>query len=207
MPVVGIIDYGMGNIDSMRRALEECGARRVLVAREPEQLHGITHMVLPGVGSFNMASTHLKDAGFPDVIRQLIRDKEIPLLGVCLGMQLLATEGEEGGVSDGLDLIPGRIIPLEPSEHGERIPHVGWNEIKSISSSSRLLKGFSAGEDFYFVHSFQFATEEKSSIAAETPYCGTFTSVVEKGCVFGTQFHPEKSQRAGFKLLRNFLAL
>lgn len=206
MPVVGIVDYGMGNIDSMRRALEECGAQ-VVIARDPDRLHGITHMVLPGVGSFNIAATQLQEAGFPSVITQLVKEKEIPLLGVCLGMQLLASQGEEGGLSDGLGLIPGRVVPLESTGQTERIPHVGWNEIQMITAGSKLLDGLSNGEDFYFVHSFHFEADEPGNVAAQTPYCGSFTSVVESGKIFGTQFHPEKSQRAGFKLLRNFLAI
>lgn len=206
MPVVGIIDYGMGNIGSMRRALEECGAR-VVIAREPDRLHGITHMVLPGVGSFNVAATHLQEAGFLSVITQLVEEKSIPLLGVCLGMQLLASKGEEGGLSDGLGLIPGRVVQLASTGQVERIPHVGWNEIQTIRVGSKLLSGFSTGEDFYFVHSYHFIADEQSSVAAQTPYCGNFTSVVENGNIFGTQFHPEKSQRSGFRLLRNFLAI
>lgn len=204
MPVVGVIDYGMGNIDSMRRALEECGAR-VVIAREPTDLHAITHMVLPGVGAFNAASHHLSDAGFFPAIKMLAREKGIPLLGVCLGMQLLASSGEEGGASEGLGLIPGRVVQLKAVDAGERIPHVGWNEVHPASASSKLLAGMVPGADFYFVHSYHFVTDDISHVAASTPYGGGFSAVVEKGCVFGTQFHPEKSQRTGLGLLRNFL--
>jgi len=204
MPIVAVIDYGMGNIDSMRRALEECGAR-VVIARGPDDLLAVTHMVLPGVGSFSAAIRHLVDVGFPSIIKTLAEEKKIPLLGVCLGMQLLASRGEEGGVSEGLGLIQGRVTLLKETAVSERIPHVGWNEVHPVSASSRLLSGMLAGADFYFVHSYHFVTDHASDVAASTPYCGGFSSVVEKGCVFGTQFHPEKSQRTGMKLLRNFL--
>jgi glutamine amidotransferase len=120
-------------------------------------------------------------------------------------MQLLASRGEEGGNSEGLGLIPGRVIPLKEKDASERIPHVGWNEVHPSSTSSKLLAGMLTGADFYFVHSYHFVADSASDVTASTPYCGGFSSVVEKGCIYGTQFHPEKSQRTGFNLIRNFL--
>ena len=203
MPIVALIDYGMGNLGSMRRALEECGAQVVLVT-SAEELQGITHIVLPGVGSFFSATSSLENRGFSLKIREVVEEQQIPLLGVCLGMQLLASWGDEGGGKKGLNLIPGQVVPFE--KNIDRIPHVGWNEVL-VNKTSRLLDGIISGTDFYFVHSYHFVVDVLENATGVTPYCGGFNSIVEKGNIFGTQFHPEKSQRAGFQLLRNFLEI
>lgn len=198
-----VIDYGMGNLASVRRALEECGAT-VEIADDPARLEAADRIVLPGVGGFAEGMTNLRAAHWPERLRETLANPEVRLLGICLGMQLLAGEGCEGGATDGLGLIPGKVIRLEPATR-ERIPHVGWNEVVPVVENA-LLRDVPAATDFYFVHSYHFEPEDDSAVLATTPYCGGFVSVVGRGNVFGTQFHPEKSSAAGFRLIRNFLA-
>lgn len=196
-----IVDYGMGNLLSVKRAFEKCGAD-VFIAQRPEDLYSADHIVLPGVGAFPVGIKNLEKEGFREILDRLVLQKGVPLLGICLGMQLLAAKGYEMQESEGLGYLQGEVIRMEP-EKGERIPHVGWNEIE-IKKNSVLLKGISDLTDFYFVHSYHFHADKKDIIAT-TPYCGCFTSIVEKDNIFGTQFHPEKSQKPGFLLIKNFL--
>jgi glutamine amidotransferase len=203
MSRVLIIDYSMGNIDSMKRALEECGAS-VVVGNSAEDFRNATHIVLPGVGSFPHGMEHIDRLNIPYLLREQILEKGIPLLGVCLGMQLFAMVGAEVHETTGLGLIPGKVLQLEP-RIGERIPHIGWNSVIHDGSSA-LLEGIPSGKDFYFVHSYYFACENSTHIVATTDYCGGFASIINRGNIWGTQFHPEKSQRVGMQLLRNFLA-
>lgn len=205
MSLVAVLRYGMGNTDSVMRAIEECGARAIVTDR-PEDLARATHVVLPGVGAFPDGSRHIRERGLDQAIREQSVDRGIPLLGVCLGMQLLASLGEEGGHTEGLGLVPGVVRRLEPDSPEVRLPHVGWNEV-SLAQESPLFAGIADGTDFYFVHGYHLVADDAGSVVARTPYCGGFTSVVSRGSVHGVQFHPEKSQRAGFQLLRNFLAL
>ena len=197
-----IINYGMGNLGSVRRAFEECGAD-VLVSSDPADLPKAERIVLPGVGAFADGMAHLDSAGWPEPLRLALRNPGVHLLGICLGMQLLATKGYEGGETDGLGLIPGIVNRLQPT-NGERVPHIGWNEVRS-DCCTPLLKGIPTGTDFYFVHSYHFQPTEATHVVATTPYCGDFVSVIGAGNVFGTQFHPEKSSKPGFGLIRNFL--
>lgn len=201
--MVVIVDYGMGNLASVQRALEECSAAAE-VAADPAALARASHVVLPGVGAFGDAMTRLSEGGWVAPLRQLAADG-VPLLGICLGMQLLADCGEEGGAHDGLGLIPGRVVRLHPVGASERVPHVGWNEVLA-KREDPLLESIAQCTDFYFVHSYHFVASSEDNVVARTPYCGEFVSVVRAGSVMGTQFHPEKSSRAGFRLLRNFLA-
>lgn len=200
-----IIDYKMGNVGSVKRALEECGATEVVISHDLRDFEDCTHAVLPGVGAFPDAMKHLKDHGLINPIKKLATEDGVPFLGICLGMQLLASVGEEIAACDGLDLIPGNIEILK-SQNNERIPHVGWNEI-NIKKSDHLFEGISNQSDFYFVHSYHFKPTSTENIICTTPYCGEFISVVRNGNIIGTQFHPEKSAATGFKLLKNFLNL
>lgn len=199
-----IIDYGMGNLGSVKRAFEECGGQ-VEISEEPRDLRQATHIVLPGVGAFTDGMGNLKERGWIKPIRETV-DEGIPLLGICLGMQLLAESGIEGGETEGLGLIRGKVDRLIPLDPNERIPHVGWNEMH-LTMKDDLFGNIPDGSDFYFVHSYHFVASDPESIIATTPYCGHFASVVKNGKVFGTQFHPEKSQRIGFQLIRNFLCI
>lgn len=199
-----IIDYGMCNLDSVARAVEECGGKS-LITPDPRDLARVSHIILPGVGAFAKAMDRLRELGLDSVIRQQALVERIPFLGICLGMQLMATRGFEGRESAGLGLIPGDVRRLQSTSSSERVPHIGWNEVQAVNECP-LLVGIPSGSDFYFVHSYHVDCDP-SSVAACTPYAGSFVSVTQRGNVFGTQFHPEKSQRRGFQLLRNFLSL
>ena len=207
---VGIVDYGVGNLGSVYRSLEELGVSPVLVDRATD-LHGADCLILPGVGNFADCVALLRRGGWVDALQQEVLGFGKPLLGVCLGMQLLAdmsTEGPEGEAQDGvpgLGFVPGRVEHLSTLGCCLRIPHVGWNGVVPKGTSG-LFEGISPGTDFYFVHSYAFTTADAADVLATTEYGITVTVAVRRGHVWGTQFHPEKSSRAGFRLLRNFLS-
>ena len=200
---VVVVDYGMGNLASIMHALDECRAQAV-VSADPASVASAERVIVPGVGAFADAMSNLRERGWVDVLRGASR--EIPVLGICLGMQLLADRGEEGGDTEGLRLVPGRIVRLQPVSAEERIPHVGWNQVEARAECG-LFAGIAKNTDFYFVHSYHFVDAEPRDVVATTPYCDHFVSVVARGHVVGCQFHPEKSSRAGRQFLRNFLAL
>ena len=200
---VAVIDTGLCNLDSMLRALELCGGRPRAV-RDPREVATAERLILPGVGAFAMAMTLLGDLDLISPIRDAAA-RQTPILGVCLGMQLLAETGTEGGETEGLGLIPGRVTPLRPAGPRERLPHIGWNAVEH-DGNHPLLANVASGSDFYFVHGHRFDPADEADIAARTPYGGGFASVVGRGVVFGAQFHPEKSQKPGFALLRRFMA-
>ena len=205
MKKVAIVNYGMSNLGSVVRAVEECGGDPLVTdqAREFEQASCI---ILPGVGAFAMGMQNMRSRHLDEILAEQVIHQQIPFLGICLGMQLLATKGWEGGENAGLDWIAGEVKRLEPDAPNVRIPHVGWNEVV-FTQDSPLFAGIPSGKDFYFVHSYHFVCQQSQNISAITPYCGSFTSVVAKDNIFGVQFHPEKSQRVGFQVLKNFLAL
>jgi len=200
-----IIDYGLCNLDSVKRAVEECGGNPV-VELDPQAASIAEKLILPGVGNFYDAMQRLRTSGWYEILQKEVLENKIPILGICLGMQLLATYGEEGGGIDGLGFVKGKVIKLIPETSDIRIPHIGWNEVRHYGNSI-LFKEIPSNKDFYFVHSYHFVAEEKETIIAMTPYCGQFVSAVESKNIFGVQFHPEKSQRVGFQLLKNFIHL
>jgi len=201
-----IVDYGMCNLGSVYRAFEECGADAV-VSDDPAELKSAAKIILPGVGSFQQAMENLELQGWVEPLREAASGAGIPLLGICLGMQLLADSGEENGGSEGLGLLSGRVTKLNPPpELGLRIPHVGWNEITK-KREDPLLEGITGGTDFYFVHSFHFVPTSDSQLIAVTPYGLDIAALVRRELVWGVQFHPEKSGPAGFQLIKNFLAV
>jgi imidazole glycerol-phosphate synthase subunit HisH len=199
---VVVIDYGMGNLGSVRRALHDQGAD-VTVSGDPTQIRAADALVLPGVGAFAEGISNLNAMGLSDAIRHAV-DNGCALLGICLGMQLLADEGDEGGRAAGLGLIPGSVTRLQPADPAVRVPHVGWNEVAVVRNCA-LMDGIANRSDFYFVHSYCFSPADAQYIVATTSHSSEFTSVVQRGNVFGTQFHPEKSSRVGCQLLSNFL--
>ena len=205
MTRVAIVDYGMGNLDSVARAVEECGGVPVVTGRAAD-IGSANRIILPGVGAFPDGMRNLKERSLDKILHEQVAGKGIPLLGICLGMQLLATRGWEGGETAGLGWIDGEVRRLQPGEGNTRIPHVGWNEVFAIRESP-LFRGIPEGKDFYFVHSYHFLCDDDRDVLARTPYCGGFVSAIGRGSVFGVQFHPEKSQRAGFQVLRNFLGV
>jgi len=206
-----VVDYGLCNIDSMLRALEECGARDLERARDPRSIEKASRIVLPGVGSFTAGMRNLNQLGLAEVIRHRSADRSVPFLGACLGMQLMAgsgTEGADEGATEGLGLVPGAVVRLDRKSDSERIPHIGWNEVAQADGCA-LFRDIPQGSDFYFVHSYRVDLQDPRLEAGRTDYCGGFTSAIalHDRPIFGTQFHPEKSQKHGFQLLRNFLAL
>lgn len=205
MNLVAIIDYGMCNLDSVARAVEECGG--VPVITDSAGKIGVSNrIILPGVGAFPDGMRNLHSRSLDGILREQVMDRGIPLLGICLGMQLLATRGWEGGETKGLGWISGEVRRLEARGDNARIPHIGWNEVVVLRESP-LFRGIPSGKDFYFDHSYHFCTGDDGDVLAHTPYCGGFASAIGREGVFGVQFHPEKSQRTGFHVLRNFLAI
>lgn len=211
-PSVLVIDAGLGNIGSVEAALQRhhCSVQRLAQPPLPDATDAFTHAVLPGVGAFSAGMEALKASGWAPWIKQSWCHCDRPLLGICLGMQLLASYGFEGvpdgGVVAGLDLIPGRVELLNVSSDLV-LPHVGWNALHWNSPASPLAHGLPEGGDMYFVHSFAFRPYDPTHGLAASDYGGSFTSVVGRGSCYGVQFHPEKSQRLGRRLLENFLAL
>jgi glutamine amidotransferase len=205
MAVVAIVEYGMSNLDSVARAIEYCGATP-LVTDQPRDLAKATHIVLPGVGAFNIGMTNLRARGFEEALNEHVIQKAIPFLGICLGMQFLANRGYEVAETRGLGWIEGEVVRFKSSTPEERVPHVGWNCV-DFAKPSPLLEKIESGKDFYFVHSFHMACENSDHVLTTTPYCGKFVSAVNKENIFGVQFHPEKSQKVGFQMIKNFLAL
>lgn len=203
MKRVAIVDYGMGNLDSVARAVEECGGAPV-VTDQPAELNSVSAIILPGVGAFGDGMRNIRERGLEPVLRKQAAEARIPMLGLCLGMHLLADFGTEGGDTPGLGIVPGRVVRMVADQPSTRIPHVGWNEVRGARPSP-LLDGIEDGKDFYFVHSYHFVCGDESDILGTTPYCGGIVSMVQRGSVAGVQFHPEKSQRVGFRLLQNFL--
>jgi glutamine amidotransferase len=195
----------MCNLDSVARAIEMCGGKPVITDRA-EDLASATHIILPGVGAFRDAMLNLKRRGLDIMLREEVVENEIPFLGICLGMQLLALRSWEGGETAGLGWLDGEVRRLEPNGEDRRIPHIGWNEV-NVGQDTPLFRGIASGKDFYFVHSYHFCCQDDRDIMAYTPYCGGFVSAVRKGHILGVQFHPEKSQRVGLQLLKNFITL
>lgn len=200
-----IIDYGMGNIGSVLRALEECGAD-VTVTDNPADINKADKIILPGVGAFPDGMRALIESGWSEAIKVAVADSNKSFLGICLGMQLFATRSFEGKETQGLNLIPGSVEKLSPILVNERVPHIGWNEVNP-KRDSQLLAGIESGTDYYFVHSYHFKPDDDKNIVASSPYCGGFVSSVSRDNVFGVQFHPEKSSKAGFRIIKNFMQL
>ena len=205
MKNVARINYGAGNLDSVARAVEECGGSP-LISSSPDALVKANYIILPGVGSFVKGMQNLHKLGIEKDLSEQVIQKRIPFLGICLGMQLLASKGWEVEESSGLGWIEGEVVKFEPSDPQLRIPHVGWNEVHFVNESP-LFRGVQSKKDFYFVHSYHFKCKNEENVLAKTPYGGEFTSVIGKENIFGVQFHPEKSQKIGFQILLNFLSL
>ena len=206
---VGIIDYGVGNLGSVARAFEELRTTTVLIDR-PADLHGADCLILPGVGNFSDCAGILNKNSWIQAIREEVVGFEKPLLGICLGMQLLGDTSAEGrdGHSEptkGLGLIPGKVEHLRTLGCDQRVPHVGWNSITASTPESHLFVGIPPSTDFYFVHSYVFVADRPEDVVAVVHHGIDVTAAVQRGRVWGTQFHPEKSSKAGFRLLKNFI--
>lgn len=198
--MIGILDIDMGNLRSVYNAVYQEGFDPVYVA-SPEELDEVERLIIPGVGQFSTAMEHMHQRNLVKPIQNFAENGN-PVLGICLGMQLLADWGDEGGGAEGLGLIPGRISRF-PRDMNLSVPHVGWNTVTPVQSHL-LFDDVKPGRDFYFVHSYVFQPDEETSTLTTTPYGDEFTSAVIRGNVAGFQFHPEKSQVNGLKLLSNF---
>lgn len=201
--MIAVIDYGAGNVRSVHKALEAVGAG-VAVAREPRALRDADKIVLPGVGAFGDCMAGLNRLGLVSALRRAVEAGK-PLLGICVGLQVLFEEGEEMGRHAGLGLLPGRVVrfPNEIVAAGLKIPHTGWNQIEPVAPSP-LFEGLPPGAWVYFNHAYYGQAAPEHTLAA-TGYGGAFPSVVGRGPVYGIQFHPEKSQRTGLRILKNFV--
>lgn len=201
MSKIVIVDYSCGNIDSVNSAITYHGFKGV-VTRDPKIINNADKIILPGQGSFKIGVNNLKKYSLFDLIISKALNDNTPILGICLGMQVLATMGFENGKENGLNLIPGNIEKMKETKL--KLPHIGWNEIE-ISKKSPILKDIKNQTDFYFVHSYKFVCEDNDDILTTTKYEDTFVSSVCKKNIFGVQFHPEKSLTAGLQLIKNFI--
>ena len=210
--IVAIIDYGSGNLRSAAKAFERAAADGGLAAdirivRDSAEIARADRIVLPGVGAFADCMQGLESLpGMVAAMETAVRERGRPFLGICVGMQLLATAGFEHGRHAGLGWIPGEVKALEPSDPALKIPHMGWNTLEFRQGGHPLLAGISPGAHFYFVHSYAVNCREAADVAAETSYGGPVAALIARANMAGTQFHPEKSQAAGLRLIANFLA-
>lgn len=202
MKKIGIIDYGMGNLHSVENALKYIGAE-CFISSDKKELEKADALILPGVGAFPTAAECLERLGFKELIKKETEKK--PLLGICLGMQLLFEKGYEFRECDGLGIIKGNVVRLVAGQTDKtyKIPHIGYNSVKAVNPSP-LLKGIDDGACFYFVHSYMGVCDDRSQLAYTTDYGEEVTAVVANGNAYGTQFHPEKSGENGLTLLKNF---
>ena len=207
---VAIVDYGSGNLRSAAKAIEraarETGADdRVLVTSNPREVAQADRIVLPGVGAFADCRAGLYGVpGMVDVLQREVIERGKPFLGICVGMQLMATRGVEYGIHAGLDWIAGDVVRIVPGPDHLKIPHMGWNELHELKSHA-LLEGVQSSDHVYFVHSFQLRVSRPETLLAITDYGAPITAVVGRDNLAGTQFHPEKSQSTGLRLIGNFL--
>jgi glutamine amidotransferase len=207
---VGIINYGAGNIGSLAKAIDRLGHTPILISL-PEEIIGVERLILPGVGSYGDCAKLLMLGGWYEPIRVLALEQKIPFLGICVGMQLLGSYGTEGiddlslGSSSGLGLIPGSVHHLGKAGCKLRLPHSGWNSLVVESKDSAILQSIPSGTDFYFVHSYGFIPKESNVVLATVNYGIDIPAIIKSGSVFGVQFHPEKSSKAGFRVLNNFI--
>ncbi|PJZ45521.1 imidazole glycerol phosphate synthase subunit HisH [Leptospira brenneri] len=206
-----IIDYGVGNLLSVRRGLERVGAD-VCITSDAGELREATHVILPGVGAFSNAMDALASLGLIEIIQE-ISNKGTPLLAICLGMQLLLDESEEFGITKGLGLIPGRVIPVPSQGEFEqlKIPHIGWNELEGLKNlnawNQTILADVQVGDSVYFVHSFMAVPQSENHLLATCNYGGNhIPAVIHRDNITGCQFHPEKSGEIGLKILKKFLS-
>lgn len=205
MPCLGLLNYGSGNYGSVRNALLHLGIEPLEITR-PEQMREASRLVLPGVGSFPAAMDRLAQLDLIDELREQVVVRKKPFLGICIGMQILAEVGEEFEERRGLGFVRGRVQRIDAESHGLRAPHMGWNHLLPRKDCP-LLAGLPTPSSFYFVHSFHLRLDDPADSAAACSYGGEITACVQRDNIFGVQFHPEKSQRDGLRLLRNFSRL
>ena len=197
---IAVVDYGAGNLRSAARALAAAGAGTVEITSDPARIASADRILLPGVGAFAQCINALRGAaGIEDALTIAVREQQRPFLGICVGMQLLATEGHEHGVHRGLGWLPGKVTRLVPRDPALKIPHMGWNTVTAVNGS-----GEPEG-DAYFVHSYRFDPDDAADIRATSDHGGVFPAIVARGNITGVQFHPEKSQAYGLAFLARWL--
>jgi len=215
--IVLIIDYGSGNLRSAAKSFEhviksEARDVTVLISNKPDDLHKADRIVLPGQGAFRDCMGNLNACqGMIEALEERVLRDAVPFLGICVGMQLMASRGMEHGAAAGLGWIEGEVVPIVSNDPSLKIPHMGWNNLRYLSANETqdnrhfVLRSTDSSENFYFVHSFMFQCRYNHNLLAMTDYGGTISAVVGRDNMIGTQFHPEKSHNAGLKLLSNFL--
>lgn len=202
--MIGIVDYGLGNLASVAGAIRTLDHEPV-VSAAADELARCEKLILPGVGAFGDGMRKLAERHLVDPLTQMVTRDQKPILGICLGAQLMAHNGTEFGRHEGLGWIAGEVVPLAPGDPALRVPHVGWNDLVRTGDSV-LFQDLPETALFYFVHSYHLAMADRRTVVGECEYGGRFAAVLQKGRIYATQFHPEKSQRAGLTLLANFLA-
>ena len=205
---VVIIDYGSGNLRSVAKAFERvaAGKHTVAVSSSPDALNAASHIVLPGVGAYADCMNGLRSlSGMLGALEEQVLTQKKPFLGICVGMQMVFEQGHEHGVHQGLGWLKGEVVMLKPANAALKIPHMGWNNL-SIKGDHPLMRGIPQDSHAYFVHSYHAQCREPSDVIATVDYGQTVTAVVGRDNIMGTQFHPEKSQETGLRLLGNFLA-
>jgi len=202
--MIGVVDYGMGNLCSVSNALEALGAK-VKLCMTPEDMSDVERIILPGVGAFHDCMENLKRRGFAEALEEAVRRKGKPIMGICLGMQAMARRSFEGGECEGLGWFDADVVRLQPVGQSLRVPQIGWNDIR-YRTDCPLFSSLPPAPDFYFVHSYFMKCDDGRDVAATCEYGGTITVSVCRDNIFATQFHPEKSQDFGLKVLDNFLA-
>ena len=207
---IAIVDYGSGNLRSAAKSFEKAAESldfpaRIEVTSEPQSVAAADRIVLPGVGAFGDCKAGLQCIeGLWDTLETAVRVQKRPFFGICVGMQLMASRGLEHGSHDGFGWIAGEVAPITPDDPALKIPHMGWNTLKAHQAHP-ILEGLESGVDVYFVHSYQMRLENPSNLVASTYYGTEITSIIAEENMIGTQFHPEKSQAAGLRLIHNFL--
>lgn len=204
--MIAIVDYGMGNLRSVQKALQHVGYDDVRIVASPGDVADADRLILPGVGAFADAMTHLGERGLTEPVLEFARSGK-PFLGICLGMQLLFDRSEEDGDHAGLGLIAGAVRLFRPDDPNLKVPHMGWNALEFRQPDNPLLTGIPDGAKTYFVHGYYCDPDDPSVVATTTDYAGDFCSSLHKDNLYAAQFHPEKSQRVGLKMLANFAAL
>ncbi|HEY8615348.1 imidazole glycerol phosphate synthase subunit HisH [Phenylobacterium sp.] len=207
MQRVALIDYGSGNLRSAEKALVRAadGRHQIVVTHDPEFVAGADRVVLPGVGAFAACMAALQARpGLVEAMTEAVRERGAPFLGVCVGMQLMASRGLEFGVTEGLGWVPGEVRRLEPADPAAKVPHMGWNALVDVSDNP-VVADLKDGRAVYFTHSFAIHPDEPADVAAWVDHGGRFPAAVARGNMAGVQFHPEKSQGAGLNLMANFL--
>ena len=209
MSLTVLVDYEAGNLHSAEKAFQrmarETGAGEVIVSARPEDVARAARIVLPGDGAFPACARALRGKpGLIEALGEAVERRGVPFLGICVGMQLLATRGLEYEPVDGMNWIGGEVVRIEPADPGLKVPHMGWNDLV-IDRAHPVLDGIATGDHAYFVHSYQFRVADGADRLAHVDYGGDVTAIVGRGNVIGTQFHPEKSQAVGLRLIANFL--